>query len=202
FTTRQIRGGVPPGVVALGRILFELQGCNTCHGGGKWTISTKDFVSPPAAGDIFTERTGMFSEQPVPNQFLARFLVDIGSFNLGVAGAVPPNPIGGDIGAAEFATAQVIAGMFVLQPGALGFDYNNDGKGNGFNVPSLLGIGNLQPYYHNGACETLACVVSDVNHRTAMGRLPDILEHPVLQALVVKFVESIDADTRPFASTR
>jgi YVTN family beta-propeller protein len=198
FTRQQIQGGVSPDVVAAGRALFKLQGCNTCHSGGKWTISTKDFVSPPPAGDIFTERTGMFSDQPVPNQFLARFLVDIGSFNLGVAGAVPPNPINGNIGAPEFATAQVIAGMFVPLPGALGFDYNNDGKGNGFNVSSLLGIHNVQPYYHNGACETLACVVSDVNHRTALGKLPDFLRSPVLQALVVKFVESIDADTEPF----
>src|SRR5262249_49471071 len=101
----------------------------------------------------------------------------------------------------EFATAQVIAGVFVPLPGALGFDYNTDGKGNGFNVPSLLGIHNLQPYYHNGACETLACVVSDVNHRTASG-LPDVLEDPASPALVVKFVESIDADTRRFGKTR
>jgi hypothetical protein len=139
----------------------------------------------------------MFSDQPVANQFLARFLVDIGSFNLGVAGNVPPNPINGNIGAPEIATAQVIAGMFVPQPGGLGFDYNNDGKGNGFNVSSLLGIHNLQPYYHNGACETLACVVSDVKHRTASGR-KDFLKDPLLQALVVKFVESIDADTKQF----
>jgi hypothetical protein len=40
--------------------------------------------------------------------------------------------------------------------------------------------------------------VSDVNHRTARGRLRDILVAPVLQAFVVKFVESIDADTKPF----
>lgn len=201
FTREQVQGGVSPGAVAAGRFLFQLQGCNTCHSGGKWTISTKDFVSPPAAGDLFTERTGTFSGQPAPNQFLARFLRDIGSYDLGVKGAVPPNPIGGNIGAPEFATAQVIAGMFVAQPDSLGFDYNNDGKGSGFNVSSLLGIHNLQPYYHNGACETLACVVSDKNHRTALGRLPDFLVTPRLQALVVKFVESIDADTKPFGNT-
>jgi len=54
FTRQQIQGGVSPAVVAAGRFLFNLQGCDKCHSGGKWTISTKDFVSPPAMGDIFT----------------------------------------------------------------------------------------------------------------------------------------------------
>jgi len=196
-------GGVLRATLVAGRVLFQQQGCDTCHNGGKWTISTKDFVSPPALTDIFTERNPTpFIDQPVGAQYLARFLVDIGSFNLGVPGVVPLNPINGNIGAPEFATAQVIAGAFVAQPGALGIDYNADGKGNGFNVPSLLGIHNVEPYNHNGACETLACVVSDVNHRTAKGTLPDVLKDPAQQAQVVRFVESIDADTEPFAIRR
>ena len=52
---------------------------------------------------------------------------------------------------------------------ALGIDYNGDGKGNGYNLPSLLGIVRSPPYYHNGACEKLACVVGDPKHRTALG---------------------------------
>src|SRR5262249_46769068 len=155
------------------------------------------FTSPPAAAEIFTERVAgvPFDDAPVANQFLNRFLRDIGSFNIGVSGG--GNPINGNIGAPEFATAQAIAGMFVPKPGGLGRDYNHDGAGNGFNVPSLLGVFNLQPYYHNGACETLACVVSDVNHRTAKGTLPDHLVDPADQARVVKFLETIDNDTEP-----
>jgi DNA-binding beta-propeller fold protein YncE len=188
-----------PDIVA-GRKLFIEAGCGNCHGGGKWTISTKDFTSPPAATEIFTERDPMpFVDAPVANQYLNRFLRDIDSFNIGVAGQ--SRPIDGNIGAPEIATAQVIAGAFVKLPGALGRDYNADGKGNGFNVPSLLGIFNLPPYYHNGACETLACVVSDVQHRTAKGTLPDRLADPADQALVVKFVETIDNDTEPVATT-
>jgi YVTN family beta-propeller protein len=183
-----------PEDVDEGRELFQRAGCDTCHSGGKWTISTKDFVSPPAAAEIFTERNpAPFVDSPVGNQYLARFLRDIGSFNLGVAGQ--NNPFENNIGAPEFATAQVIGGVFVAKPGALGFDYNNDGKGNGFNVPSLLGIFNLPPYLHNGACETLTCVVSDKNHRTAKGTLPDRLTHVADQALVVKFLETIDHQT-------
>ena len=41
-----------------------------------------------------------------------------------------------------------------------------------------------------------ACVVGDVKHRTANGTLPDVLTNPESQALVVKFLESIDAQTQ------
>ena len=51
---------------------------------------------------------------------------------------------------------------------------------------------------HNGACETIACVVYDIDHRTAKGTLPDRLNSPADRARVVKFVELIDAQTTPF----
>jgi YVTN family beta-propeller protein len=173
--------------VQQGRELFQQAGCTTCHFGGKWTLSTRDFTPPPAATEIFTERTPppVFGN-PVGAQYLNRFLRDIGSFNLGVPGS--NNPFGNNIGGAE----KNETGL-----DALGIDYNNDGKGIGFNVPSLLGIYASPPYYHNGACETLACVLSNVKHRTANGRLPDRLADPAQQAAVVRFLETIDADTAP-----
>src|SRR5207253_507060 len=61
------------------------------------------------------------------------------------------------------------------------------------NVPSLLGSRLLQPYYHNGAAESLTAVVSNATHRTGGGRFPDVLGNPADQAYVVKFLESIDA---------
>src|SRR6185436_10599280 len=48
---------VDPLDLAEGRKLFSQAGCVSCHGGGNWTISIKDFASPPAANEIFTERT-------------------------------------------------------------------------------------------------------------------------------------------------
>ena len=188
----------PSDEVGRGRVLFGEAGCAMCHGGGKWTVSTKDFMSPPNPADIFTERMPPpEDDNPVPNEFLARFLRDIGSFNIGVPGQ--DNPLGNNIGAPEIATGTVIDMMFAFAPGALGFDYNRDGKGAGYNVPSLLGIFNLPPYYHNGACETLACVLSDVSHRTAGGLLPDRLADPADQRRVVRFLETITAQTMPFA---
>ena len=78
----------------------------------------------------------------------------------------------------EKATRAVVGGVLQATPAdALGFDFNQDGKGNGFSPRSLLGIFVLPPYYHNGACETLACVLADKNHRTA-GTRPTCL--PVL----------------------
>lgn len=56
--------------------------------------------------------------------------------------------------------------------GALGRDYNGDGDGDGYNIPSLLGIENVPLYYHNGACETLDCVLSNVSTGRPTARCP------------------------------
>jgi hypothetical protein len=117
---------------------------------------------------------------------------------LGVPGQ--GNPLGNDVGADEKAAAAVANGTLQTAQDALGRDYNSDGKGIGFNVPSLLGLNILQPYMHNGAAESLAAVVADVRHRTDNGRLPDTLANSADQALVVKFLESIDFNTVPFVS--
>src|SRR5439155_14084402 len=147
------------------------------------------------SSEIFTERTGTFTGNPVGAQFLNRFLRDIGSFNLGVPGQ--GNALGNNIGADEKAAPTVVSGALVAAQDALGRDYNSDGKGIGFNVPSLLGSLALPPYYHNGAAESLAAVVADVKHRTDNGRLADTLVNVSDQAKVVSFLESIDTTTAP-----
>ncbi|MBL4673096.1 MAG: beta-propeller fold lactonase family protein [Arenicella sp.] len=172
----------------VGRRIFAFAGCQECHNGGNWTSSTKDFVSPPDPSEIASEAGASNSNQA---QFLYRFLKDIGSYGLNVAGR------GNDI-----AGFPQIGGIEKDTNGndALGYDYNGDGKGNGFNVSSILGSYSVQPYYHNGACETLECVVSDVSHRTAGlrdGRV-DILERDLARTLLVDFLESIDETTRVF----
>jgi YVTN family beta-propeller protein len=184
--------------VAAGRNLFQQAGCTNCHVGGLWTTSVKDFTAPPAAGDIATERTpAPVTGNPVAAQYLPRFLRNIGSFNLGVAGG--GNAIGNNSGAPEKATQALVNGVAQTAQDGLGTDYNNDGKGNGFNVPSLLGIFAAPPYYHNGACETLACVLTDFRHRTANGTLTDRLGNASQQAQVVAFLETISARTAAFS---
>jgi len=182
--------------VAAGRALFAAQGCQTCHGGQLFTIAVKDFVSPPAAADITTETTPpAVTGNPVAVQFLNRFLRNIGSFNLGVTGG--GNDIDGDVGGVEKATPALVNGVAQPAQDALGFDYNNDGKGNGYNVPSLIGIAAVPPYYHNGACETLACVVGNPKHRTANGTIPDRLQSPRAQAQLVAWLRTVTAATPP-----
>jgi hypothetical protein len=80
---------------------------------------------------------------------------------------------------------------------ALGMDHNGDGKGNGFNAATILGAYSSPPYYHNGACETIACVLADVNHRRAglNSGQSDPLDSNEARAKVVTFVESIDETT-------
>jgi YVTN family beta-propeller protein len=179
-------GGLNLSDVNAGRTLFFQAGCQTCHGGGKWTNSTKDFVSPPLASDIVKENN--------PNAnggtYLDRFLEDIGSFNLNV-------PAQGNVLAGQpqiGGTEKDAAGK-----DALGKDHDvpPDGKGAGYNIPSLLGIWAVQPYYHNGACETLACVLTDQKHRTGNGDHPDVLQSQVNRDRLAAFLKSIDAETAP-----
>ncbi|CAN5716289.1 hypothetical protein BH10CHL1_BH10CHL1_33500 [soil metagenome] len=180
-------GGLDANTVKQGRKLFFQAGCQKCHGGTKWTISNKDFVAPPAAADINTEAP---VTSTIGAQYLNRFLSDIGSFNLNVAGA--SNTLIGqpEIGGVE----KTDVGL-----GALGKDVNGDGKGNGYNIPALLGIWALPPYYHNGACETLNCVLTNVKHRTSGLRQgqSDPFTDPNKQAAIVTWLKTLDADT-PF----
>jgi cytochrome c peroxidase len=132
---------------------------------------------------------------PVTAQFLPAFLKDVGTWALGVPGK--GNEFANNIGGAEKAAAAVVNGVSQPPQDALGLDWNGDGKGNGFNVPSLLGLFNLPPYFHNGACETLPCVVANVAHRTANNTRPDQLADPKAQAAVTAYLESIDATTPP-----
>ena len=195
LTSDEVAGGLNANTVGQGRRLFFQAGCQKCHGGTKWTISNKDFTSPPAAADVVTETDlNGVGTPPDPNagQFLPKFLFDIKSFNLNVAGANPLNQVPGAalIGAVEKDTAG---------KDGLGIDYNNDGKGAGFNIPSLLAIWHVPPYYHNGACETLDCVLANPNHR-ASGLRPgqsDPLTDPNKQKAVVEWLKTLDADT-PF----
>jgi cytochrome c peroxidase len=185
-------GGLNASEVSQGRRLFFQAGCQECHGGTKWTVSSKDFTSPPAAGEIAVETDGNGAAAPNPNlgQYLPRFLRDVGSFNLNVAGS--GNQIAGQplIGGAE----KDAGGR-----DALGIDYDSppDGKGAGFNIPGLLGIWAVPPYYHNGACETVECVLADPVHRAqglAQGQA-DPLANATNRQRVAAFLKTLDAET-------
>jgi hypothetical protein len=206
---KELKGGVPTAALVAGRKLFKQQGCDSCHGGGLWSSSVKNFTSPPANADIACEidlgalapagsacTKAPVAGKPVAVQSLSRFLRNIGSFNLGVAGG--NNEFGRNIGAPEKAAQAVVAGVSQPPLDGLGRDYNKDGRGAGFSPQSLLGVFAVQPYIHNGACESITCVLRDVKHRTGNGRFKDLLAKAADRNKVRLFVESIDAATKPF----
>jgi YVTN family beta-propeller protein len=185
------------GQVRAGEALFTQAGCAACHGTSLFSNSIKDYVSPPAAADIGNERTGMFAGNPVAAPYVFKFITNIGSFNLGVPGQ--GNPLGNNIGATELTTPGFSAVTQQTTPpfDGLGRDYNNDGRGNGFTIPSMLGIDASPPFYHNGACETLDCVLSNVQHRTSTptggpASRPDALTNAQDRARVIAFLRSLD----------
>jgi YVTN family beta-propeller protein len=198
FTNRGLAGRLRGRDVRAGRALFIQAGCDACHGTTLFSNSIKDYVSPPAADQIANERMPLVAgTNPVGAPYVHKFITNIGSFNLGVPGQ--GNDLGGNIGAAELTTAgfNPVNGQTTPPFEGLGRDYNNDGRGNGFTIPSLLGIDSAPPYYHNGACETLACVLSNVKHRTSTpaggpGSRADVLANARDRARVVAFLRSLD----------
>jgi cytochrome c peroxidase len=202
FTKKGLAGRLNPADVRAGRTLFAQQGCNNCHGNTLFSNSIKDYVSPPAPAEIANERMPLApGTNPVGAPYVAKFITNIGSFNLGVPGA--GNDLGNNIGGDEKTTAgfNPATGLTTAPFDALGIDYNGDGKGNGFTIPSLLGIDSAPPYYHNGACETLECVLSNVKHRTSTpgpppaggpGTRADMLANAKDRARVVAFLRSLD----------
>jgi cytochrome c peroxidase len=210
LTDKELPGGTDSKLVAAGRALFKAQKCASCHGGGLWSSSVKTFTSPPANSEIACEvdlaaaapagsacTKAPVTGKPVAVQSLSRFLRDIGTFNIGVGGG--NNLFGKNIGAPEKAAPTVVAGVSQVPLDGLGRDYNKDGKGVGFSPQSLLGIHNVPPYLHNGACESLACVISDKRHRTGKGRFKDVITTADARNKLVRFLESIDAQTTPVA---
>ncbi|OUS27574.1 hypothetical protein A9Q99_14110 [Gammaproteobacteria bacterium 45_16_T64] len=177
-------GGLNQRKVRKGERVFKEAGCVTCHQGGKWTASTKDFVSPPDPSEVAKEDASTNANQ---FQYLSRFLNDIGSYNLNVVGS-----------GVSIEGYPAIGGIEIDNKGlpALGFDYDGDGKGSGYNISSILGTLHTPPYYHNGACETLICVLSDKVHRTA-GRDSgyDALTRKSKRKQLVEYLKSIDENT-------
>ena len=78
----------------------------------------------------------------------------------------------------------------VLSPAALGAD--------GFVPPSLLGAHAFPPYLHNGSAPTVLAVLDLVPHRSAGTGGVDMLTGAKDREALARFVESIDASTKPF----
>ena len=174
-----------------GERLFEQQGCNGCHGTNLFSSSIKDYVSPPPADQLTNERIAAVHREPGGRAVRVQVPAQHQLVQPRRAERRQPDRRQHRRRREDHARA-FAAG--VAQPAfdALGKDYNDDGKGAGFTIPSLLGIDASPPFYHNGACETLACVLTNVNHRTGLGAQPDRLQNARDRDKVVEFLRSID----------
>lgn len=68
----------------------------------------------------------------------------------------------------------------------------------GYVPSSLLGVGSLAPYLHDGSAATLDAVMSNVRHRSAGSAGVDRVGTDAERRDLVNFLKSIDASTRPF----
>ncbi|HEX6810304.1 MAG TPA: hypothetical protein VF384_01660 [Planctomycetota bacterium] len=173
-----------PASVQEGRDLFGQSdltvvgmSCASCHGGAKWTRSTVAYAAPPSADLAHGTELVVGAElRRTPAQ--PSVLFDVGTFVPFTAGRLlesRPNPA--DVG---------------QRVNALG--------GNGFNIPSLLGIASSAPYLHHGTARTLEEVLDgsqDGNGNSPLRSVHRVGSAAQRQALVV-FLRTIDAETAIF----
>jgi hypothetical protein len=163
--------------VARGRVVFGTKGlvqdgfsCATCHGGPKWTRSRVDFAAPPSP-DGATQVVGAEIRRTKAQRDAV--LVNVGTFApAGRSNEIRSNPA--DV-------AQAIA--------PLGAD--------GFNVPSLLSVGESAPYFYAGQAPTLEEVL-DGGKDGGGGVRHHFVVDVNRRADLVKFLKSIDGTTPTF----
>ena len=166
--------------VARGEELFKVGGaCQGCHGGDKWTISTR-FYTPG------TEVNAKLNTTPfeVPTGFPLALLPALEKKNQtlrfagGNAAALDQilcaiRPVGTfNVAEAGAGIAELRADMKTVAQG----DGNPAGEGRGYNPPSLLGMATGAPYLHAGNARTLEGLFSETfkQHYTALA--PNFLE--------------------------
>ena len=160
-----------------GAAAFE-ENCASCHGGAKWTKSQVLYANNPG-----------FSANPalggVPRDPGVEFeLTQIISY---LDEDIDPNPLRflkPNIGAFDPANPIEIRQNGAPSLGALGL-----------NVPSLLGVGNNAPYFHNGLAQTLE-EVFEIHQLPTGGTIADLAAADDL----LDFVKAIDGRTPIFRS--
>ncbi|MGH8611048.1 MAG: hypothetical protein ACREYF_03105 [Gammaproteobacteria bacterium] len=154
--------------------------CASCHGGPKWTKSQVIYASNPAL-DIDANVGGVFRDPGVDNEgdevkSYQNETVDPGTLKFLE-----------DIGTFFADNAIEIRQNGAPSLGVLGF-----------NVPSLLGVGNSAPYFHNGAAQTLEDVFAQHN-LPGSGTIAGTLS-PDDQTALLAFLKALDGTTAFFRS--
>src|SRR5262245_3754674 len=203
-----------------GRVLFgatapDGANCVACHSGNKWTTSRVTY-DPVDVNPVPGTDTGIVNLADPLSVFLNGFNSAAGA---GRACEVPAPP-----GAAERLRILRQVGTFTatnpieVRHGALS-PINTVAPalavaaafgGDGFNTPSLLGIGDTAPYFRTGAAATLEEVfgigtdpnllpAAQAHWRAGTGGAANILDSdPTAVTDVISFLRTIDDNTPPF----
>lgn len=156
--------------------------CATCHGGPKWTKSQVIYLDNPAL-DKDANAGGVFIDAGVDN-------------------------VGDEVKSYDDLTDLLDPGVlkFLEDIGTFFADNAIEIRQNGapslgvlgFNVPSLLGVGNSAPYFHNGAAQTLEDVFAQHN-LPGSGTIAGTLSAEDQTALLA-FLKALDGTTAFFRS--
>lgn len=184
---------VTEGDPEAGRQVFLDGGCQNCHGGALWTLSER-YYNPLLDSDASTVTladAGVADVGDVRADQLAS--TDTSSFSvIDVDANGPPHRhscVVRRVGTFDAAGPDGNGAAEIRQNGgnAQGVD--------GFNVPSLLGIGMGAPFLHNGAAATLEELLSDDfgSHLRSGNQVFSPTDEQ--RADLVAFLQSIDDDT-------
>ena len=191
--------------IAAGKTLFASDGsCTGCHGGDKWTISTR-FYRPTVDVTTNLNTTAWTAPAGFPAALLPAADQRFMRFAGGNAAALDQlqcilRPVG-TFGTADALMGQVVERRQDMTTPAQG----NQTNGNGFNPPSLVGIQVGAPYLHAGNAATLESLFS-ATFKDHYGTLaPNFLQEsdPGARAAkveqLVQFLLAIDADQTSIA---
>jgi DNA-binding beta-propeller fold protein YncE len=187
--------------IAAGKTLFINDGsCIGCHGGDKWTISTRFYQPELAATDAlkaaaWTPPAGFPTTLlPGADQRFMRFATGapLGNFDQMQCILRP---------VATFGKADKVMGQVVeRRQDMVATAQGNDPNGNGFNPPSLFGMQTGAPYLHSGGASTLESLFSPTFTEHYGTLAPNFLKEtdPTERAAkveqLVQFILSIDSD--------
>jgi len=188
--------------IAEGRTIFSADGsCQGCHGGDKWTISTR-FYTPSADTNNYLLSKTWTPPTGFPTALLPASDQRFMRFQNGNATAFDQlqcilRPVG------TFAKADDVMGQAIERRA----DMTTPGQGaetngNGFNPPSLLGMQVGAPYFHGGGAATLESLFSATFKTHYQALAPNLFTEsdPDARAAkvesLVQFLLSIDAESQ------
>ena len=190
---------VTEGDATRGREVFEEARCQNCHGGPLWTLSER-YYTPVVDGDL---RAVSFADEGITSIGAVRpdqtVLDDLG-FDTSIIGNDANGPP-----QRHFCVVRSVGTFGATGAGGHGAEELRQNGGNaqgvdGFNVPSLLGIGLGAPFLHNGAAQTLGDLLDpDGDHLSHLRAGNQIFAPSATDvADLIAFLRTIDDSTATF----